>query len=166
MIFFLSWSIALFFIDLLCAILTRIQQNERKGSECLRVLQNSVFWVLGIACLICSFVIVILLLSVEGTGEEVAFVLLFVFEVCGLVLLLFSRKTLTIYDDHLIYRPAIGHNKSFTLKDIQYVRQEKEFLLIFDQEQKKICRLNYLMLNYEKLLDFLEHNKVEIQYAQ
>lgn len=138
---------------------------RKKNKECLtdfNVMQSPLFLILGVACLIVCIIIVILFFTFESEDEIVAIILSAIFCFLGFLLLLFRKKMIKIDHDKFVYQPVIGKEVTFSLEDISYIECKKENIIIYDNNQKKICNLNCLMINYIRLLQFFKDNGIKM----
>ena len=144
-------------------ILTHHNRKTDKNSDEICIAQSPLILVLGIVCILCAMAIIIILFVEESEIQMSVIILAILFAVIGGIVLLSCRKKLQIRDKKLIYRPMIGIKRAINISNISYIKCDRESAIIFTNEERSFCCLNYLMTNYETMITFCKNEGIEVR---
>lgn len=137
--------------------------------------EGKIPWIVGSGTIVFGVLLGILVVlfsdnkvSVIGSVPVVTMVIM-----AGVFLCLDGRnRKLTVEDAKLCYRNWIGRQTSFSLEEISYCKTAleksggKDYLKLYDQQGKKLCKLEYNMKNCAQFLQYLLDNQVRLDCSQ
>lgn len=81
------------------------------------------------------------------------------------------NRRLTVEDMELCYTDWRGRKKSFTLDEICYCKAafenggSKDYIKLYDFNNKKLCKLEFYMKNANEFLQYLLDNQIKVEYT-
>ena len=128
------------------------------------------------------FGILLAVMAAQGPVESIDFVrlacLMIAFIICaGIWCCIDGRnRRLIVEDRQLCYTDWCGRKKTFSLDEIAFCKVafenggskrggSKDYIKLYDFNNKKLCKLEFNMINADKLLHYLMDNQVKVEYT-